>query len=243
MGLAAGNRLKVTKDEKLIAKLINVGKLSSNKLVFGNAGLKVNAILSNSSSASSILSSSSSSLSTTSGSTTTTSLSDKVVKINGKFQSNIISTGLNEIPLFCFCQKSSAGKTIENQNQEEQTIKTPLTLPTKLPMKTGLKLTSFMSSNERHPAINEAANDDVDDDEDDYDYDIPENNRPITVIESPVLTSDQAKLTKSSDVRKSISPTIDSGWYFYLLSYSWQMLQKPLKCPFSIYLFRRLNEN
>lgn len=69
MGLAAGNRLKVTNDEKLISRLSNIGKLSSNKIVFGHN--KLNSVLSNSSSASSILSSSSSSISTASSSNTT----------------------------------------------------------------------------------------------------------------------------------------------------------------------------
>jgi len=198
MGLAAGNRLKVTNDEKLIARLSNVGKLSSNKLVFGAGNAS---ILSNSSSVSSILSSSSSSLSTTSGPTITT----KVL---------IKQQAVSDLPT------KLQSMSIEEHEQSVPSSPAKMPLPMKLPKKQGIKLTL---SSDLPPVINEINvnnNNNNNNDDDDYDYDIPENNRPVAL--SSLSTSNNsnsrviaksvnANLLPPGVVRKSISPTIDSG--------------------------------
>lgn len=110
--------------------------------------------------------------------------------------------------------------SIEEHEQSVPSSPAKMPLPMKLPKKQGIKLTL---SSDLPPVINEINvnnNNNNNNDDDDYDYDIPENNRPVAL--SSLSTSNNsnsrviaksvnANLLPSGVVRKSISPTIDSG--------------------------------
>lgn len=129
----------------------------------------------------------------------------------------------------CIFRKNSTNlESMLNKMSVQETSTSKINLPNKRPpIKAPLNLA--MSLRQASPVIKRNHLDDGDDD--DYDYDIPENNRPIandsataavttaaaaTELSSSLVTSSAQLITSDimSDLRKSISPTIDSGTFF-----------------------------
>lgn len=107
--------------------------------------------------------------------------------------------------------------SIEEHEQSVPSSPAKMPLPLKLPKKQGIKLTL---SSDLPPVINEININNNNNDDDDYDYDIPENNRPVVLSSLPTSNSNNSRVIAKSVnanllppgvVRKSISPTIDSG--------------------------------
>ena len=209
-GLAAGNRLKIVTDAKILLKI--------NTLISGDN--KQSSIISTSSSSCSVVSSSSSS----SSSSITSANSMEKTSPSRPQTVSLQPPSQSKQKLVLPAKNAPANNKlglVNNRNQNISASKSSfLTESTEniLNLKSNLKkfqrnnsdslqksLTSLnLIGDEGEPQQHVIE----ENDDDDYDYDIPENNKPLVADENPQLSPAKSN---QNEARKSISPTIDSG--------------------------------
>lgn len=197
-GLAAGNRLKIVTDTKMLLKIntiINQAKATN----YDTSSNKSNSVISSSSSTCSVLSSNSSNSSATCTSNNSLVMSFANDQVTSRMQS----------------------LSLQPTSQPKDTQKPKIVLPAKLNPKLTASKTSFLTESTEN-ILNLKSNltrfkqnlDQVDsvksphdEDDDDYDYDVPEN-RPVEEFPNK---DNEKNLSIETNTRKSSSPTIDSG--------------------------------